>query len=210
MLVFWEQLRYSIDAQAMTGEMKMDLYEILRTHTRPWSFREIVCFSIFFLIVIGITVMLRRKNRIKTSQAVFFCFMVAYLAVVFASTVFTRNPTEYASYELQPLWSWEKAFLEHSAVALEEIFLNILLLIPFGMTLPFIFNRRTKASQGLLCGFLVSVVIEIAQLVLHRGLFEWDDMLHNALGSMLGCIWMNWLICRFRLLRRKLKKTESR
>lgn len=193
----------------MTGEIKMDLYEIFKTHNRPWSFREIVCFSIFFLIVIGITVMMRRKNRIKTSQAVFFCLAVAYLAVVFASTVFTRDPLANATYQLQLFWSWEEVLLRHSSVALEEIILNILLLVPFGMMLPFVFGRKVKAVYGLLGGFLVSAVIETAQLILHRGLFEWDDMLHNALGSMFGCILMNWLICRFLLLRKNIKNKNG-
>ncbi len=180
----------------------MDLYEIIMLHNRPWSFREIVCFSIFFLIVIGITEALRRKNRIRTSQAVFFCLTVAYLAVVFASTVFTRNPTAEATYELQLFWSWRKAFLEHSAAALEEIVLNVLLLMPLGMVLPLLFRARIRPLFGLMSGLAVSVVIELSQLILHRGLFEWDDMVHNALGSLLGCILMNRLIGWFRKIKK--------
>lgn len=41
------------------------------------------------------------------------------------------------------------------------------------------------------CGiwaFECSAVIETGQLVLCRGLFEWDDILHNGLGCMAGSL----------------------
>lgn len=35
-------------------------------------------------------------------------------------------------------------------------------------------------------GLIASAVIEVLQLVLCRGLFEFDDMIHNGFGCMLG------------------------
>ena len=35
---------------------------------------------------------------------------------------------------------------------------------------------------------MISAVIETSQLVFMRGLFEWDDMIHNGLGCMVGCL----------------------
>lgn len=47
-------------------------------------------------------------------------------------------------------------------------------------------------------GVMISAGIEVSQLLFMRGLFEWDDMIHNGLGCMLGCMitqkmreWMN-------------------
>jgi glycopeptide antibiotics resistance protein len=34
----------------------------------------------------------------------------------------------------------------------------------------------------------ISVLIELAQLISYRGLFEFDDMIHNALGTALGVL----------------------
>lgn len=42
-------------------------------------------------------------------------------------------------------------------------------------------------------GVLIAAVIEVSQLVLARGLFEWDDMIHNGLGCMAGCVLRNWV-----------------
>ena len=40
----------------------------------------------------------------------------------------------------------------------------------------------------------MSAFIEVSQLVLMRGLFEWDDMVHNGLGCMAGCCMVNFMI----------------
>ena len=40
---------------------------------------------------------------------------------------------------------------------------------------------------------MISAVIEVSQLVFMRGLFEWDDMIHNRIGCMVGCIGTNAL-----------------
>ena len=69
----------------------------------------------------------------------------------------------------------------------EEIFLNVLLLMPMGVLLYAAFGRRFGMIRITAAGFAVSFCIEFLQLVLKRGLFEWDDMIHNTLGVYLGC-----------------------
>ena len=34
----------------------------------------------------------------------------------------------------------------------------------------------------------ISMLIELAQLISYRGLFEFDDMIHNALGTAVGVL----------------------
>lgn len=36
--------------------------------------------------------------------------------------------------------------------------------------------------------FQKEAIIEVCQLIFMRGLFEWDDILHNGLGCMVGCL----------------------
>ena len=33
-----------------------------------------------------------------------------------------------------------------------------------------------------------SLAIEISQLLLMRGMFEWDDLISNGIGAILGCL----------------------
>ena len=69
-------------------------------------------------------------------------------------------------YELIPFWSYGVKSLQM------EILLNIILFIPVGLLAP-----RWK-TVGLTAGY--SMLIELAQLVSFRGLFEFDDVIHNA------------------------------
>ena len=69
--------------------------------------------------------------------------------------------------------------------------MNILLLFPAGILLPGLTGRKLKWWMGLLVGIAVSSAIEISQLLLCRGLFEFDDIIHNSLGCMLGCLLNN-------------------
>ena len=60
-----------------------------------------------------------------------------------------------------------------------------------GILLPLIANHKIKWYQALVIGILMSATIELSQLIFMRGLFEWDDMIHNGLGCMAGCLFTN-------------------
>lgn len=163
----------------------MDIYQILITHNRPWSFREIVAFIIISFIISIVLLCLYKAGKIKITQFIVAELLFLFLSVVFASTVFTRTPG-IRQYELIPFWSWYEVFVNHSKELLWENILNVLLLFPMGILLKSLFGHKMRPFTAFLLGFTVSAVIEISQLVLRRGLFEWDDMLHNGLGCMLG------------------------
>ena len=63
-----------------------------------------------------------------------------------------------------------------------------------GALLPLIMNRKVKWQEALVFGVLISATIETSQLITMRGLFEWDDMIHNGLGCMVGAVLVNWMI----------------
>ncbi len=111
--------------------------------------------------------------------------------IVFLSTVFSRNPYPEMKYELMPFWSYVFTIKYRSVSMAEEIFLNVLLLMPMGVLLYTAFGRRVGVMRITAAGLSVSFCIEFLQLVLKRGLFEWDDMIHNTLGVYLG-----WWICK--------------
>ena len=116
--------------------------------------------------------------------------LVVFLGIVFGSTVFTRTGT-IRQYELVPFWSWRDIIRYHDWTLLKENLLNCILLLPAGVLLPVIANHKIKWYQALLVGILVSAIIEFSQLIFMRGLFEWDDMIHNGLGCMIGCLFAN-------------------
>lgn len=163
----------------------MDIYQILITHNRPWSFREIVAFMILFFITSVVLLCLYKVGKIKFTQLIVAELLFLFLSVVFASTVFTRTPG-IRQYELIPFWSWYEIFVNHSKELLWENLLNVFLLVPMGILLKPLFGHKMRPFTAFLLGAAVSAAIEVSQLVFRRGLFEWDDMLHNGLGCMLG------------------------
>lgn len=175
----------------------MDIYQIFLTHNRPWSVRELVCFGIVVVVVATILGRCVQHKKIKKTQAVSIFGLLTFLSIVFGSTVFTREPTV-RSYELVPFWSWREVVVVHDWALLQENLLNCILLFPMGMLLPLALDRTVRIRDSFIAGFLVSAAIELCQLVFMRGLFEWDDMIHNGLGCMAGSLCMNLLLEKWR------------
>ena len=169
----------------------MDLYQILTTYNHMWSMKEILI-ALMILVVTIISVLFLYRKKIKASQAITIPVLIAFLLIVLGSTVFGRMPGV-RRYELLPLWSYG-AIIRGNPGILQEVLLNCVLLFPVGMLLPLIFSRPLKWYQGLLFGAIVSGCIELLQLITCRGLFEFDDIIHNSLGCMVGCIFCGWML----------------
>lgn len=173
----------------------MDIYQIIITYYPIWSPFEWIIFLSVLALAVCIAVVLYKKQKITMRQSIAGILLLLYLLLVFGSTVFTRMPGE-RQYLLEVFWSWKKIlhYIEqHGMVTgtglLRENLLNIVMLFPAGMLLPFVFGNRGKIRwwYGLLFGIFISGCIEGLQLILCRGLFEFDDMIHNSLGCMVGC-----------------------
>ena len=176
----WSFRRRELISQAV--RKKMDIYQILTEYNNPWSSREIFCFSCVIVSAVIMMIYLIRKEKMNKLQAAAILAELVFLGIVFGSTVFTRTGSV-RQYELIP-------FME----LLKENLLNCILLLPAGALLPLIMNRKVKWQEALAFGVLVSATIETSQLITMRGLFEWDDMIHNGLGCMVGAILVNWMI----------------
>ena len=175
----------------------MDIYQILIKHNRAWTINEIICFSIIFTFALIVAGYLVKCGRIVISQAIAGLVLILFLGVVFGSTVFTRTPT-IRKYKLQLFWSWKAVIINHNWEMLKENLLNCILLLPMGMLLPVVFRNKISWTRAFMYGFFVSAIIETCQLIFRRGLFEWDDMIHNAVGCMVGCIAVSTMIKRYR------------
>ena len=110
-------------------------------------------------------------------------FTVLWLGLVYTSTVLSRSISYERGWALMPLWSYDQ-WLRGNDVFLTYIVLNILMLLPIGVSLSSLYPPR----RTMLLGFLFSCFIECSQLLTGRGLFEIDDILHNTLGVYLGVL----------------------
>lgn len=95
---------------------------------------------------------------------------ILYAGFVVYYTILCREPgTELI---FKPL------FWELSRGAWRDIGLNILLFVPLGFLLG--------DKKGILIGFLLSTIIELVQLIFRLGFCELDDVLNNAIGTVVG------------------------
>lgn len=62
---------------------------------------------------------------------------------------------------------------------------NIILLVPFGFLLPFVI-RNINWKQSIIWAIGSGTIIEVMQVVMHVGIFDIDDIILNAFGSMIG------------------------
>lgn len=62
---------------------------------------------------------------------------------------------------------------------------NIVLLVPIGFMLPFIFPG-IQWKQKLTFAIITCLLIETTQAILHVGIFDIDDVILNALGVLIG------------------------
>lgn len=169
----------------------MDFNQILLKYYPIFSRLEsIIFFGVLFLFAICLFSLTRTK-KLQRIQAFSIFLFAAYFMVVLASTVFMRKPG-LRNYELELFWSWKIVYAAfqsgYTHPLFEEIILNILLFVPLGTLLPFIFHRKCRWWLPLIVGILLSSCIEGLQLLLCRGLFEFDDILDNTLGCVLGQI----------------------
>lgn len=164
----------------------MDIYKIIITHNKGWTNEEAIYFGIILLLLAGILIISVYKHKIPKLQAIAVLLLASYIGIVLGSTVFTRK-SSIRKYKIIPLWSWKKILFGNGGKELLiENILNIILLLPMGILLPFAFGKKLKSKRAFLYGFFVSAIIESCQLVFKCGLFEWDDMIHNGIGCMLG------------------------
>lgn len=123
----------------------------------------------------------KKKNWDKARKSVF-PLLVFYLYIVFSITIVNRFPYDEVRYNLSLFWSYHAA-AERSYYIL-EILLNYFMLLPYGLMASFYMKRR----YAILSGILLSAGIETAQLIMKRGLFEFDDILGNSIGVALGAL----------------------
>lgn len=106
--------------------------------------------------------------------------LIIYICIVLGITVFNRLPYDSVKYNVELFWSYRAA--AENGKLVWEIVLNYFMLLPFGILGAF----YLKGRWVILLGFLSSLAIELTQFFMRRGLFEFDDLIGNTLGVIIG------------------------
>ena len=127
------------------------------------------------MIVVALVVWLIDGRRITPRP-----LLAAYILFILMETVLGRE-SGVGRAELVPFWSYSHPELRM------EIVLNYILFIPLGVLLYLCFGEK-YGFRVVIAGLLLSVSIEIVQLVFRIGLFEFDDMIGNTIGCLIGAV----------------------
>lgn len=106
--------------------------------------------------------------------------LAAYILFILMETVLGRE-SGVGRVELVPFWSYSHPELRM------EIVLNYLLFMPLGVLLYLCFGEKL-GLRVVLAGFLFSVSIELIQFTFKIGVFEFDDMIGNTIGCLIGAV----------------------
>ena len=147
---------------------------IIGNFSYPTLFESIAILAIVFIAAF---VAYRKKNWSRLKRAMLPVF-VLYLGFVIGITILYRYPFNQGQYNLELFWSYKK----NSRRLYLEILLNYLMLFPLGLITPLYVKRRWVVLDGL----IFSLSIEVMQLLLKRGLFEFDDIVGNMAGVLIG------------------------
>lgn len=125
-------------------------------------------------VVIGIAVGCWKKGWISGVFA-------AYLFFIITETVLKRELGVETGFRPELFWSWKVPSLR------SQIYANIILFIPVGFLLGIKIGWK-----GILVASGISLIIELIQMATRRGLFEFDDIVHNTAGAIVGLgLWVS-------------------
>ena len=155
--------------------------------------RNIVIFGIIVLCSFFIAVTVKKRKYYSEKRFLALFAALLYYDYVLMSTLIARKPYVGEHIRIIPFWIFSQAKQYGIKRAIREVLFNIMLFMPLGTFLG-IFNESKEIKLVFIQGFLASFFIEMLQMVSRRGVLEFDDLLFNTLGALLGCAIVR--ICR--------------
>ena len=135
------------------------------------------------IFVCGIIILLFRA---KISYSIFVrqasvCLLIGYIFLVLCTTIIFREETFEKRYHLCPLWSYTELY--NTIIA--QLIMNIMMFIPIGF-FSGVALKKKHIWNVVEIGLVLSLFIELTQLITTRGVFNVDDIIHNVLGCVIG------------------------
>ncbi|MCL2353980.1 MAG: VanZ family protein [Defluviitaleaceae bacterium] len=110
---------------------------------------------------------------------------------MFSITLLFFRGSPYNPIEVDPIASYRRALAAPSHLAVVEvrgIVINIVMFMPLGFLLPFVWHPLRKFYLTMPILFLSTFFIEIVQLLTFRGVFAVEDIMHNLVGGVIGFV----------------------
>ena len=142
-------------------------------------------------IVLFVTLICVKRANITKKEILFHAMFSVYITIVLGGTLFNREIGDSYRIKWIPFWSYYDAIVNKDSSLAVQIFYNVLVFIPYGILVPKTWIEMRKLIRIVLGAMIFSLLIELIQYVFRLGLFEFDDIVHNVLGAVIG-----YIICR--------------
>ena len=153
----------------------------------PFAILGLVLFLIVLLCYFLIyRKLLKGQKKISLKRILWWAVLFCYGFCVLEATLLMRGRSLYPDPVHGLFYSYRDAWAHWSVASWRNIILNFCMFVPFGILLPMGFPFFRKELRVTLMGFGCSLLIELAQLITRRGMFEPDDLLGNTVGAMIG------------------------
>ena len=136
------------------------------------------------ILIVSLAVSLAFRGWRKGMRYAAVVVLVEYIALLYGSTVIFREAREQRTYDFSPFWSYLAISEGRTELAAENL-MNVLVFVPVGFLLSACF-KSLSWWMVLLIGCCLSLSIEAMQFLLMRGFAEFDDVMHNTLGCVMG------------------------
>lgn len=185
------------------------MYDFIRTIF--YEFRQavplaLIGFAAGVMILAVVNWKYRRAGKsFPKGQAIAALLLLCYLGGLAAITFMNRMDDMRTGLQVYPLLAFREAWNSFTLQTWLNPLLNIAMFFPLGVLLPLAGKAFRRWYWMLLVGAGISLGIEGLQYVLGRGQADVDDLICNALGTMLG-----YCLCLFvvHLIRKRWKSVR--
>lgn len=148
----------------------------------------------------------KNERRFPWPKAILILLFVGYITVVLYATIIRTSSYDYGNANLHLFRAWREAWNNYSLKNWLNIILNIALFVPLGILFPLLYKNFRKWYITFGSGLCFSLMIEAAQYISRRGLFDVDDLFANVLGAMFGFCIIMLLLSALRKEKKQLKQ----
>ena len=130
-----------------------------------------------------IVTLLSYKDKYK---GLLIILIAEYLFLVLSSTLFCRSIMPESRLELSPFWTYHAALIDKMpGISVWDIVLNVVLFFPLGFLVKLLYPTL-KLWKLVIIAICTSVFIETNQYLFEKGIAQFDDVMHNTIGAMIG------------------------
>lgn len=136
---------------------------------------------------------MRRRKKIQIiSVIMFYLYMLVLIYFLLLSDGFGRtNAYERYQYNLVPFREIKRFLLywkliDNPFLVVVNLLGNVIAFMPFGALIRWVINRQVRWYQVMGYTGLLSLSVELLQLITKVGVFDVDDILLNTIGGLLG------------------------